>query len=606
MIHHLHDLVFCLHGRDININIHGLTTIFDSVMIVSWSGAGHAVTFAVWCFLIIFGNVMEARQMMSIELDCDDETREDGECVVYSADSKCCVTDGGSAHQNAFKVLSVVGGTVAAAHLALFVDKGIYYVFSRVGGVLYVFHRLIKGTGFVLAFVGLAYVYQHLTYFVFFCHHNPQSCAHPPTDHWVISRLFYSLLALSAPYLAVQVGRLTALALVFAYKRERALRDIMKLERDLRVFEVDTDCTFSEQVVDKYRDVQKFMRSWMDRNDEDVSEALEQKATHIVQFFTNHNDGDGEPAKNARVSFETFRMALLQQGKGSLDGVHIQGLWNMLVKYDDVYREEGDAPYLSHRGLQDMLYDIFFRRKELIHSIYTDHYAITFLARVAICFLYPATFIAISRIFGYQNAFGTGVDLFKIYVLSASYLLGGFRDNVMFMLSMLTDRPFNIGDVLLLDGETYKVRRFSITHFYLDGPHHVSVPIPRFVSGNTINLSKRGITDSLRIAVPLNASPDKIDRDRMFAIMHDYQKMNERDVSRSSIRCGWAAVEDGHKVMQCNWRYNFRIFDRSRLNWARADFRQYVIQRLEADLGSAYLDVHIAGGGGFNDLASTA
>lgn len=528
--------------------------------------------------------------------------------VTYSEDGVCCLQDGDT-HQNAYKVLSVAGGTIAAAHMALFVEKAMFLFFAQIGGVLFVFHSLIKGTAFVIWFMGLAYVYQYLTYFVFFCHHNEESCEHPPWEYWVIRNLFYSLLILAAPFLAIQLCRIIALALVFSNSRERTLRDVVELESKLKAFRTDMDCTFSEQVVDKYRDVYKFMRVWMSQNDEDVSDRLEKKATRILKFLNGLSESD-PPVHSA--TFDTFAKTLRAQGEIVCDA-RIREVWNALTQYENHCIDDnndtecpGDASngeVLTSKGLQDFLYELFFRRKELIHSIYTDHYAITFLARFAACFLYPATFIAISRVFGYQNAFGTGVDLFKVYLLAASYLLGGFRDSVMFMLSMLTDRPFNIGDILQIDGDTYKVRRFNVTHFFLDGPHYISVPINRFSSENTINLSKHGITDSIRISVPLNADPSVINRERIFEIMYDYQSKNDRDVSRDSLRCGWAGVEDGYKVMQCNWRYNFRIFDRSRLNWARADFRQYIVQRLEKDVGRAFLDIHIAGGGGYNDKA---
>jgi len=101
---------------------------------------------------------------------------------------------------------------------------------------------------------------------------------------------------------------------------------------------------------------------------------------------------------------------------------------------------------------------------------------------------------------------------------------------------------------------------------------------------------------------PLSVTEYRVDRDKMYSILYDYQSRNERDVSKSSIRCGWSAASDGNtKMMQCNWRYNFRIYDRSRLNWARADIRHHIISSLDTHLEHGFLKFHIAGGGGMND-----
>lgn len=566
-----------------------------------WSFLSHVAWSAVWIFFVVFGNVMESKQMHSMDLVCGEDLLQqqlDGDisssCNVYSEDGQCCIADeASSSHQNAYKIISVIGGTMASAQLALFANRAIHLVFRRIGGVMFVFHTLVKGTWFVIAFVGTTYVYQYLTYNVFFCHANQAACEHPATEYWVIRHLFYSVLALGVPYLVIQLCRFAALAVVFSLNREKALRAVLDMERMLKLFEADVEGTFSERVVDRYTDVHRFMRTWMKKNDEDIGEDLRRRAKSIMTFLTSSE-------ADTTVSYDRFRKVLCENG--ITEDAQANEMWNAVVKYDVSYGAEEVPLCITEKGLQDMLYDLFFQRKELIHSIYTDHYAITFLARVSACIIYPATFIAVSRIFGYQNAFGTGVDLFKVYLLSASYLLNGFRENVMFMLSMLTDRPFNLGDVLLIGDDTYKVRRFSLTHVYLDGPNHLSVPIPCFCSENTVNLSKRGITDSLRLSVPSHVSSSDIDRDVIFGIMYDYQEANDRDVCRDSIRCGWVGVESGHKIMQCNWRYKFRIFDRSRLNWARADFRQFIVQRVEKVIGDAHFKLHIAGGGGYNDL----
>lgn len=714
-----------------------------------WACAGHGILFAAWCFLVVFGNVMEAHQMRDISLVCDQNEPCANPALVYSEDGLCCVPPGeGGSHQNAYKVMSVVGGTLASMQLAWFAQKAVNAAFRYAGGVVFVLHRLISGFTFVALFVGVSYVYQYLVYHVFFCHYNSDACVHPAREAFVIRNLFFSLLAVASPYLAVQICRAAALAAVFFTSRDRDLEEVMEIEKKLEPFAGDIEGTFNSQVVAKYRNLRCFAELWMSKNDEDLDKYFSAKAQHMMAqmmlmaspeqsqkynvpygtmgvppgrrdqalniretphgqylneavavlplppfealhlssfplpdnvYAASSNCGSsaahggvcsGKDPKTHRLSYREFRLYCWQcmsrtdtsKNTNTNTDEYVNGLWEFLMRYEKQYlggchsdqeKQEGDEDsthttgdsaqtttnnvnnidvpqqYRGQRltcgGLKEMLYELFFRRKELIHSIYTDHKVITFLSDVAFCVLFPAALIAVSRIWGYQNSFGTGVDLFKTYVLAGSYIISGFKDNVSFMLSMLTDRPFNIGDVLLMDnGNTYKVRRFSLTHVYLDGPHHISVPLLRFASSNTVNLSKQPISDSLRIAFPattptsltndeqqqqdgngeskgLKQSYDM--RERMYSILRSYQSDNERDISKSSLRCGWVAVPDaGVKVMQCNWRYNFRIFDRSRLNWARTDIRHYILKCLESELGDAFLKIHVAGGGGMNAL----
>lgn len=646
-----------------------------------WTVAGHCALFAVWCFLVIFGNVMEDAQVRRLDLSCGAPAV--AACNpdhVFGIDGECCASE---PYQNAYNILSVVGGTLAAAHVAYFLEMATVAFFMSVGGILFVFHQIARGGVFAFFFVGIAYVYQHLAYNVFFCRHDAAYCAHHPSAYWVVLHLAYSLLALGTPYLFLQVCRVATLATVFAVARQDKLSRVVDLEKKLDVLGEDhIQGTFSRRIVSRYRNLRTFMERWISRDDDDVHEHIQNSARRLMDELLAEVSGSA-PDQNT-IGFRDFHFALATRGTPQDE---IREAWDFMIQHDqeslsenapelrvaslpgaswhspdtraDVVsrafgahelrrrradheggketemvqlqhqrqRQRDDVPeviiqtstdeggktdaerakeVLSVDGIADVLYDLFFVRKEVIHSIYTDHYVITFLARMLGIIIYPAAFIAVSRIFGYENAFGTGVDLFKVYMLSVSYIMTSFKDDAIFLVTMLALRPFNIGDILLLGNQTYKVRRLSLTHFFLDGPHHLSVPNSRFSSNATINLSKQGNTDSLRVAFPPNVDTTKVTRERFFRILAEYQSAHPRDVSRASIRCGWADAPDGSsKIMQCNWRYKFRVFERGRLNWARANIRDFIISSVEEDLSDAFMKTHVAGGGGFNDWPKT-
>ncbi len=89
----------------------------------------------------------------------------------------------------------------------------------------------------------------------------------------------------------------------------------------------------------------------------------------------------------------------------------------------------------------------------MANAIITDKRVIRFLLRYALLTLYPACAIVSAKIFGYADAFGKGIDLFKTYAVIASYIYSHLMTDVQFVILMLSKRPFDLGDVIKFDGD---------------------------------------------------------------------------------------------------------------------------------------------------------
>jgi hypothetical protein len=95
------------------------------------------------------------------------------------------------------------------------------------------------------------------------------------------------------------------------------------------------------------------------------------------------------------------------------------------------------------------------------------------------------------------------------------------------------------------------------------------------------------VNDSVSLEVPLNTRDDLVQtvRDRMA----QFASRNWMQIKGDSIRCGWVAIRNQSRVLQCNWAYSFVIFDRTTFNQARTTFVNAVIQSTIDDVSRSFI-----------------
>jgi small-conductance mechanosensitive channel len=159
--------------------------------------------------------------------------------------------------------------------------------------------------------------------------------------------------------------------------------------------------------------------------------------------------------------------------------------------------------------------------------------------------------------------------------------------NVRFIAYMILVRPFNIGDLLLVHDDLYRVTAVSPTYVSCLGRDTIVLKNSQMLDNVVRNYSRSYVNDSVSLEVPLNTRDDlvQIVRDRMA----QFASRNWMQIKGDSIRCGWVAIRNQSRVLQCNWAYSFVIFDRTTFNQARTTFVNAVIQSTIDEVSRSFI-----------------
>ena len=246
-----------------------------------------------------------------------------------------------------------------------------------------------------------------------------------------------------------------------------------------------------------------------------------------------------------------------------------------------------------------MLYEIAFRRKRFAHQVLTDRMCINWVIWDLGLLLYPFGALIIAKLWGYTDVFGEGFDMFKTYLLSASFIAAQLRERVMFMATMTIRRPYDVGDVLLIDNLPFRINTFTPGHTYLEGNTARTVNNSVMMKDQIVNLSRAHVADGVRLSLPITASNDCAQKVRV--ALDEYAATKPDVIDAGSVRVGWVGIEENVKVLGCYWRYSFEIHDVKRYNNTRTFLANYVIASLGRDVSLAGLGFVAAQGGAFND-----
>lgn len=529
----------------------------------------------------------EARQISDPQmvLVCDMRHRLDAMLFPYSPE---CSSS--RPYNIAYNLINITGGTLALTHLSFVLAKLVYAVLFALSGSVFLVRPHLLELSWVTSSVASSFVYQHLVYTVILCGASGQFCAHLPASHWVLIRVFRSLVACGTLFVALKACFVAGFYAMFACFHARTWRHIMALETSIlldgrlqEAFEAEGGARGTGMVRSVY-DLQDFVPRWTQKNADEMFDSLPPRAAYVMRALLGRDAPAGEVLSHA--GFERFA---LEHG---LQDPHL--LWHMLT-----YRGEYDA--ISHASLEDALCDLFFYRKKLACAVSTDlsvlFYAYTYLAMA----LVPGAAIVVSNIFGYDDAFGTGIDLFKTYAVILSYWFSCISGNLQFLFLMALQRPFDIGDMLLYRGEVYEVHSFDASHTSLVGGTSCVLSNPMLLDGAVNNLTKISPSDSFELHLPLNSG---FDVGSMGGAIGDYMRLHPRDVEPGSVRYGWVGVGADHKAIRWNWRYRFSVMGRSRLNAARTRIVSFLVSRCNADVVRSAFVLNVAAGGGLNQDAS--
>lgn len=495
----------------------------------------HGALSCVWIFLIIFGNVNEYNWLNRNNIQCPCDSLH-----TKQFNSLCCSN---SQYSSVYHVLSLLGSVFAFGQLYSFVSPLLYLISLRFFEIAFLFKCYIVRFLFMIPFISSIYIFHYLQYFVFFCDVSREYCNHPPFAYDIVHKLYISSTILLAISFFTQLCSISVFSYIFNRHRLESWNEICKVEDQLSFLREEFH--ISSQGFYKLRCIKNFVSKWRHMDDNDINEDILVKSQAIMK----------------KLSYPPNPCTVLIEPNSE-----IYSLLTCQSEYENI----------SLESIQDALYGLFFLRKEFSNAIFTDLFVIKSIFHYISIVLYPAGAIAITRVFGYQNSFGDGIDLFKTYMIAMSFLAANQIRLLHFFGIMINNRPFNIGDVILINDNHFTVKKFDLTHTHLHGPFYSVVPNDSLINSKVANLTKKNVSDSLIVTFPHSANIDsQVYRD----YFNEYIALHPRDIARNTVRCGWIENSSSEKVLQCNWEYKFKIFSRSRLLDTKIRISNFILQK---------------------------
>lgn len=593
-----------------------------------------------WIFLIVFGNVNESINLGKNEIICDDTYCSNTQITSYYYSHDCCST---KPYNVAYHLVSLGGSLIAFMQLCHLSKTLFYnYIALRVLDISFMFRSYIINASFITPYIALIYVYHYLQYSQFHCSENQMFCEHHPYVYTIVHNVYLSMIILLSIYLVTQMSCIALFSYVFFTKRLSYWKRICKIEDLLCLLQNDQNDQNDKKdkngnnglnlnhnlVVTNAHNIKNFVSLWQNKNDEDVDDEIFAQSLFIMKYIKascdTHNsknsnqvqidisdipsksisfgsisslnkksEGEGEREESEEERISPINNAFYHNFKiENSDNIH-DDLWSFLT-FNNTY------DHICIQSVVDACHALFFHQKELSNFICTDQLVISSVFKYISFALYPVGLIAITRVFGYHNSFGDGVDLFKTYILGLSIIASHLMGTLKFLGMMITSRPMNIGDIILFEGNTFKVKDFDLTHCYLSGSYHSVVPNDYFVNNKVINYTRENISDSCNISFPLNTSDTTVNTHTFFEVFKKYSQAHPQDILLESVRCGWT-YSNMEKNMECNWKWKFKIHDRSRLNKAKTRIVDFINTQFHEIKMKNMEWVHLANGGAYNN-----
>ena len=488
----------------------------------------------------------------------------------------------GAAH-GAYKIIALSGAMMGSAHTAwvagtlarsLLVERWDFLVLYSTD--------IMRGMSFAV-FGALAYACIRVT----------DALSESPTAFGHVARVFDSGLVLSACFLILQATAVVLFTYVFFAHRKKtwqaiAVNDASILDHpDIsRAFACADMCAG----ITEDAPLGEFLHRWVGVSDAEILAALPAQARGLYDALCTLM----RPDEAGFIENDEFMRYMITRRVDTADP-GVAYLWQML----SCGREDTAGTAITPSSVERMLYGMAFRRKRFAHQVLTDHKCIDWIMCDLGLMLYPFCAVIIANMWGYTGAFGEGFDMLKTYVLSVSFLAAQLRERVLFMITMVVRRPFDIGDILLIDGGPFRVRDFTTNHTHLEGATAMTIRNSTLLGGTIVNLTNGHVMDGVNLAMPITAANDAMPRARDALIA--YARANPDVVDPGSVRVGWSGVEGGCvKVLSVNWGYAFVVHDAARFNVIRTAVADHVVASLGTDASLSGLGWVAAQGGAFN------
>jgi hypothetical protein len=358
---------------------------------------------------------------------------------------------------------------------------------------------------------------------------------------------------------------------------------IIEVERCLSYFHKDLTVDYSSKYTPS-----KFIEKWTAFSEEDIIRNIDERSNVIINEIITNIDKNND-MKISKNEFEAFAV--------SKNICEWNEMWDLITNFsEDVYILPSSD--LTIDILKEVLYNLDFMRRRFCLMLKTDfviiHSLMVYIAGVA----YGLAFVIIANIVNYTSAFGTGFDLFKVYIFVITYFTSSFKSKLQFLWIMLWCRPYNIGDILLIENSPYQIQEINSGFTRMYGATTIFISNQKLLDDIVQNISGDFVTESLVLSFPVNSD---CSIDRLYQVLIDYASSGH-EINPKSIQCGWHSVDSFVKNVFCSWKYTILIHDRYRYIKLRLALTNYIIEIFGNEIAVHFMQTQIAQSGAYNNV----
>ena len=360
-------------------------------------------------------------------------------------------------------------------------------------------------------------------------------------------------------------------------------RDIMALEDSVTFDERVRPCVTTIRSCDA-----DYLTYWTQMTDTAIIKAVPAKASEVFAIVCRDVDANAD-GKISRTEFSDY---MASKNARDAEGK----IWSFLTAYSS-NPEVPQAEAITEHGLREVFYNLDFMRRRFCLSLLTDCVINTWIVLYLVPPVLGLAIVLSAEAVGYEDAFGTGIDLFKLYIAVVTFLYSNTNENVRFLWMMVSERPYNIGDIMLINGASYTVSHITPGYTFFQGQTSL-VLSNTFLFNNSplINLSTSFLRDVATLHVPLFSS---VGTDDVLRLLVEFASENH-EIDATKLRCGWESIGTNSKHMCVSWKYTVLMHDRNRYHNLRLAVTDHLVRSIAERVEFRFMQCQVAQGGGYN------
>jgi len=334
--------------------------------------------------------------------------------------------------------------------------------------------------------------------------------------------------------------------------------------------------------IDNY--INEFIHEWLQKDIDNMKTECNYNVEQIYKIFGNAIDIPIEDS----ITHDQFEKIMHRIGYPQNDNI-VEKIWNLISVNGS----------LTKKTLYTAIWDIYCERRLFAASIYTDKKVVAWIVMFFSLFIYGLGLVFVVDVFNYEIAFGTGVDVFKMYLLIATYWFGIFAERIKFMFVMIRTRPFNIHDILYFNNQIWQVKNLRITETVLQGTSYTVVPNIKLFNEGIVNYTKGFVRDNITVTVPVSYGNADA---KIYEFFNAYSDMHPDEIC--DIAVVYSKINDFTATLSCLWNYTHPVYSIPRYDEIKGSISSYIYNSIQGDIEKSLIQFLSVYGGGYNYYAN--